>query len=477
MNKRLMKAATAGMALLLFLTSCGVQNSGTAATDEAETTVSSDFTVATAGSYDSADTAVVVAKDEEASTLTFLNLTTGRQYTLTYDGTTYARNKYGETITMSKISLGDIVDVTFLKSKKKLASVQQSASAWVYSGVDNYNLVGINKTATIASGTYSLSDEAVVFSDGKRADVSDIVSQDVLTISGIGHEIYSIVVEKGHGYLKLTNDDALVGGWIEVGSKVIRRITENMLLVVPEGSYQVALSNGNVSCTKDVVIDRNKEVILDVGDLEIEENKTGFVLFSVDPSTATVKVDGTEIDISQEVELSYGIHQVKLSASGYTSMTKYIQVGAAYASLHFEMEEAEDGEESDTEDIDTTDEEDEDEDITDVASAGERVYIDAPLNTEVYLDGNYMGITPVNFAKSVGSHVITLAKSGYISKSYTVYLYDDGEDITYSFMDLEPEESETDTEEETEESTDSEEESDENEDDSAENAEDSAENG
>ena len=36
-----------------------------------------------------------------------------------------------------------------------------------------------------------------------------------------------------------------------------------------------------------------------------------------------------------------------------------------------------------------------------------------------------------------GSHTITLRKEGYQSKSYTIYLYNDGEDITYSFPELE----------------------------------------
>ena len=49
------------------------------------------------------------------------------------------------------------------------------------------------------------------------------------------------------------------------------------------------------------------------------------------------------------------------------------------------------------------------------------------------------GISPINFKKVTGSHTITLRKNGYQAKSYTIYLYDDGQDITYSFADLEPE--------------------------------------
>jgi phosphoribosyl-ATP pyrophosphohydrolase len=328
---------------------------------------------------------------------------------------------------MSQIKAGDIVYITFLKSKKRLASVQLSQEAWVYTGVENYDLGGINKTATIGSNTYSLPDDVVVISEGQRKEVMDIVEKDVLTVCGIGHNIYSISVEKGHGYLRLSNDSALIGGWIEVGNAVIQQITENMLLAVPEGSYQVILSNGNSSSIKEVVIERNKEVILDVGDVVKEEDKTGKILFSVDPSTATVSIDGEVVDISDEVELSYGIHKVHMEADGYQSLTKYIQVGSAYASISFSMEEGE-SEDSVSDNSSSDDVEN--------AVTGNKVYIDAPTDVEVYLDGSYVGVAPVNFAKVTGSHTITLRKTGYESRSYTIYLYDDGEDVTYSFADL-----------------------------------------
>lgn len=367
-----------------------------------------------------------------------MNISTGKQYTLSYDGTTYVKDRYEGPMSMSQIKAGDIVDITFLRGKKKLASVQLSPQSWMYDNIENYDLGGMNKTVTIGSGTYSLSDQVVVLSDGRRVEVMDIVNKDILSFSGIDHEIYSISVQKGHGYLRLSNDQALIGGWIEVGNTTIRQITENMLLAVPEGSYQVSLSNGNASCLKEVTIERDKEVVLDVGDLEIKGDMTGKILFTVNPAEASVNVDGEAVDISQEVELTYGIHKISLEAEGYEPLTKYIQVGSAYASLSFTLEESEEEEEeresSSESDKDNTD-------VTEVENAvtGNRVYIDGPQGVEVYLDGNYIGVSPVNFKKVTGSHTITLRKNGYQAKSYTIYLYDDGQDITYSFTDLEPE--------------------------------------
>lgn len=84
------------------------------------------FTASTAGSYDSADTAVVTTIDQENSAAVFMNMETGRQYTLYYDGTTYVKDKHDGPMTISQIKPGDVVDVTFLKGKKHLASIKRS---------------------------------------------------------------------------------------------------------------------------------------------------------------------------------------------------------------------------------------------------------------------------------------------------------------------------------------------------------------
>ena len=449
MHRRISQAAAVIAMMALMVTGCTSQASNIGiAKDKANNVVDTGFSVSTVGSYDSADTAVVISVDPQNNAVTFMNMNAGRQYTLYYDGTTYVKDKYNGPMAISQIKAGDVVNVNFLKGKRQIASIQMSPSAWVYDNISNYDLGGINKTASIGSSTYSLPDNVAVFSGSKRVEVMDIVSQDKISVRGIDHKIYSISVEKGHGYLRLKNDQALIGGWIEVGNTVIKEITEDMLLVVPEGSYQVILSNNGASCMKDVIVERDKEVILDVGDLEITQDKTGMILLSVTPDTAKVKVDGKEVDISSAIELPYGIHQVHLEADGYDSLTKYIQVGSEYAKISFKLEEEKKQRDYDSsisqnnlDDKESVkDNSSTDEDAISAAS-GNRVYIDSPRDVEVYLDSNYVGISPVSFKKKVGSHTITLRKSGYVTKSYTIYLYNDGEDITYSFTDLEKESS------------------------------------
>jgi len=78
------------------------------------------FVIAQPGSYDSVDIAVVKEMDADKGRITFMNVETGKYYTLDYDGTTVIQDKYGSGMSMAQIHEGDIVDVAFLRNKKKL---------------------------------------------------------------------------------------------------------------------------------------------------------------------------------------------------------------------------------------------------------------------------------------------------------------------------------------------------------------------
>lgn len=385
------------------------------------------FVAAGPDSYDSADTAVFVERDQDENTVTFLNLELERRYTLSFDGTTRIYDKYGDSLTLEQIKTGDIVDITFLKSKKHLTTMQLSPQAWTYENVERYEINHMRSDVTIGSQTYKLTGSTQYLSGGRNIEIMDLNQSDVLTFMGIGSQVLTVRVEKGHGYLRLQNDENFVGGWIEVGQTLIQRITEDMLLLVPEGSYEVSITNRGGGGVKSVIINRNEETILDIGDLEIPEPQYGMVLFSLNPSSAELYIDGSPVDPSGPVDLEYGLHQMIARATGYQSITQYIRVAQESVGINVELE----ANEPETEPEQTPKPAD-DQTTTDYY----KVYIDAPEGVEVYLDGNYKGISPCSFAKAAGTHVVTLRKTGYTTRSYTITVDSEKKDISYSFADL-----------------------------------------
>lgn len=148
------------------------------------------------------------------------------------------------------------------------------------------------------------------------------------------------------------------------------------------------------------------------------------MLFTLNPSGAKLYIDGEKVDPAEPVTLEYGIHQLIVRANGYQTITTYIRVAQPSGGLDITLDAVEDDDEEDQEEKDKL--------------AQYKVFVDAPENAEVYLDGNYVGIAPMSFAKSAGSHIITLRRSGYETRSYTVSIDSEYKDITFSFAELVP---------------------------------------
>lgn len=418
------------------------------------------------------DTAILVMMDTVEKSITFQNVDTGLRYTLEYDGVTHFNDKYGTAMSDQQVKCGVVANITFRKEGKKLLSLDVSPDYFVYSDVDFHEFTKQDSRFTFLGEEYKL-DEFLVITDGNNnLEKMELSESDVISICGREHTIYGIYLQSGHGYLRLENDEYFVGGWIEVGNKIIRPISEDMLLTVPEGTYHVLVSNDGITGTKKVTIGRGQEVTLDLGDIDVEK-KYGNVLFVLNPSNAELFVDGSKVDTGAPVSLEYGIHQLICRADGYDTTASYIKVGNESASVTLTLTKTETTSEEEKENQSSSENSSQSSsqnssqsssqsssqnnsqsssqgsstgsqqpsDTTGGGSAGttstnSKVYIDGPEGTEVYVDGNYVGIAPVSFGKTEGSVIITLRKPGYQTRSYTLQLENEEKDVHYSFSDL-----------------------------------------
>jgi len=296
---------------------------------------STGFYMSMPGNYDSADTAVVIKKDTNASTITFMTLQINKQYTLNYDGATAYYDKYGQALSLAQVREGDIVDVTFMKDRKRLNSMTMSSETFVLGEVKNYQLG--SRKMLIGKEEYSISPDVVVIKNGNKGEIMDINSVDVLTVEGFGHTVNSIIVDRGHGYLRLENDSFFVGGFIEVDNDNVYQIEDEMLLAIPTGSVEIAVSHAGCIGTTTLTVEDGQEYSIDVSGWQGEAKK-GSIVFTVNPDEAKVLIDGKEVNISKPVELEYGIHQMNISAKGYKTISKYLKVGSPTANIDVTLE-------------------------------------------------------------------------------------------------------------------------------------------
>ena len=483
-NKRIVKTLSA---LILALTTCFSLH-GTSINASATTAIGK-VNISMIGKYDSADTATVKVVDTVNKTIKLRNHALGKDYTLNYDNTSMMYDAYGSAMSASLLERGQIVDVTFLKSSKMIATLNVNKDAWYIDSTRDHDLVRNDGTAVVKGSVYKIDPRTMIIAEDKPALVEDVLSTDSVAVSGVGKEIYSVVVTGGHGYVSLSSDvvenQSLVGAWLELDNAVIHKISPNMLLSAPEGDYNLQIIGNGANYQSKVNISRNQETVIDTSNVTIAKPKEGLITFEIVPETADVFVDGTRMLTGVPQTVLYGDHNLKIMADGYETQTKYLKVGTPKSVISIELEKIEE-EESDSSGDASSEASTVKTDRVDVASSAEstgpkdissetvdvsklgssqtvsgnssdssssssssssesaknkvidgyKIYIDEPNGAEVYFDGNYIGIVPTNVTKVSGNHEVIVKKDGYETKSYRIHIDAEETDLSYKFPEL-----------------------------------------
>ncbi|MCQ2081419.1 MAG: PEGA domain-containing protein [Lachnospiraceae bacterium] len=426
MKKDIRKSLAIIMCICLALTGCGYRG---LAHDSTFNSQFENIDGANENIYVSSAHLIFRGYDPVQQLIDFVEIGTGEIVELSYDGTTVINDRYQNPLSISQLQCGDIVNIAYSSPLSKVGAIVKDPSAFEYSDITKYSISDNGENFHIGDETFKISNDVVVFSAGQIITKDQLILHDNITIQGEGSSILSIRVDQGHGYLKLENEDALVGGWIEIGQNVISEVLNDMLFTVPEGDYTVHLTNTGIDETRTITIARNEVTTLDLGDIESQIPEKGIVSFRVIPNTSAVYVDGSYINLAHPIKLPVGTHEITASASGYPTVSEYFNVTGI----------------NQTVELDLTDGKYNTGSVLSSNTLNKNLYatvtVEAPVGAELYEDNIYKGITPASYQKTSGTHTLTLYKPGYETKSYTVVMYDDGKDQTFSFSDLIPESS------------------------------------
>jgi hypothetical protein len=390
--------------------------------------------------------AVLKEINQENSAMTLLNTQSGQDVILEYSGGTQILDKYEKVLSVAQLSPGVMVDVVYNSKTLKLTKVQLTSQAWEYKGVTNWAIYNLEQRIDIVDSKYRYTDKTVVTRDGKLIETNDLHEKDEVIIRGYDKVIWSIDVVKGHGTLIFKDYEDFMGGIVHLGNKETLAVTEDMTVIVREGTYDITMENGNLKGTKTLTVIPQESFIVDMGEFKKPQDQMGLVDFVISPYGAELKIDGTEKEYEDSVELKYGEHKIEVALGGYTTYTGTLNleeeektVNIALAETKKDTADTEDnnaGDSSESSDETTnkdTDNTSEDNKVYEPVVSKNYIYIEEPQGASVYFNGQFKGTSPVSFPKEVGTHYITLIQSGYSTKTYTVEVKDDKEDVKLTF--------------------------------------------
>lgn len=421
------------------------------------------------------DIAVFLEYKERLGEVRLMSADNGRSYTVSINNLTTFEDNYGKVSVPELFETGMIVDADISVHSKTLKSLKQDPNAYVRRDVSGFEINLNRGIFSLSDGTnLHITENTLVIKDGKEIRMSDISDDDVLLLRGIDSDLYSICLMSGYGHLRIKGAEYFTGGWVQIGG-IYKPVSDDMLLDVPEGEYDMVVSYKGRGGTKHVEIFRGKETSVDVSDLKGDLVKTGEIIFTIKPLDAepVVRIDGKTVNYMEPVTLEYGVYQLEIAAEGYATVKEHVAVGSEVANIEIELTRSEGDAEktvSSNRKPATVSKNSLPTSLSDntagayingtsstsstTASSsgssssasgigggssivqGSRIYIDAPETAEVYFDGIYKGIVPCSFIKESGTHVITLRKDGYETRTFTVTLDNSTQNETYSFSAL-----------------------------------------
>lgn len=400
--------------------------------------------------YNTVIKAVVMKLDVMAGVIQLQNTAGGLSYTLTFGSGVNVVDKYGSLRVMDEVKAGDVVEAYIDDTNGSLAGICYSKENWKYENCSNWKFDTEKSELTIGKDKYYY-DELVLLSDGEEISLMDLNQSDVLNIYGNGKKVLSASVEQGHGYVKLQGVSDFVGGWVEIG-RVIKPVSEDMLIVVPEGNWDVKIAKDGYGGSLAVKIGRNEETVADFSDISSSIVRYGAVEFTIEPEDARLYIAGREMDYSKQILLEYDTYKIRVSADGYEDYTGELKVSKALTGKKITLEK-----EGSSETTDTAVSASPSPSPTAAATVVEaqaspspsadvetmsdyKIQVTAPEGVNVYFDDLYVGVSPVSITKKTGEHTVTLSKAGYVTRSYTVEVGSEEKDVTFQLPELEHQE-------------------------------------
>lgn len=279
----------------------------------------------------------VSGADTTLSTMTFLNIDTGRYEQYSYTDGTIFKDRHGSLISAASMVPGKVVTLTLRDKDLILEKVEQSADAWEMDDIGKFSYNEEDKIFTIGDTKYSYDEELQVFSGDTAIELSAVTGQDTLRIQGIDRKVLSVSVTTGHGVIQLVNTQALEGGWLSLNHKNYYKITENMQLEVPEGTYELTVAGNGYGGSTEVAVTRNEQTSVDVDSIKGEDPKYCTLTFAVDVAGALMYIDGSQVDYTQPLQLQYGIHSIQITADGYDTWSKRLYVNSPEAQIEIAL--------------------------------------------------------------------------------------------------------------------------------------------
>ncbi len=323
------------------------------------------------------------------------------------------KDQYGNVMTLSEFVAGDIVEIVYDENSMQYEKLKLSSRAWKQNSISGLKINIQSSTIALGNKTYKYNNKLTTRYKESSFDISTLDAIDIVTVKGYDNTIWSIELEKGHGYLVLTSKDKIQDGSIEIDTNIFRPLDSDNKIKILEGEHKLVVKGSNMEpYTKQFSIKYDEQVSIDLSDVKI---KSGIVNIKSNVDDYIVYVDDKQQDENNRLVLKYGKYDIKLTKEGYHDIVKEVIVNKDNTTVTFNMEaiipETTEPETESKTEVETTQK---------VQMGVLSVKTTPEDGANIFVDNALVGISPLTIKLEHGEHKVTVRKDGFTDISITV---------------------------------------------------------
>lgn len=378
--------------LVMFLS-----NSGRLSGTKTDTTKTNDTDISQGLTEDEGTYAIVLNGDYNR-TVRFYSINDKKHLSLTVDSKTILTGANGGSMNYSELKIGDVVVVTERDNTGNAAKIFVPEDIWRKENITETKVDTTLNTVEYSGKLYNYGDDTFFVQNGNSVYPGDISETDTVTLIGKNNMLFVARIEKTHGHLVFKNLDKVENAVIKVDGEVVEVDKDSGLVEIAEGEHKIVVSGTNIEDYETtLVILPNDKMVIDINGNDItQKSDTGLIKLNVSPDTYTVVLDGVPyLQSTTEIYAEKGDHKIEIVKPGYETYTSKVTVADTTAEVNIKLEKLKEPEQEAQ------------------ASQGDLSVYSNPGWAKVYIDGEYIGVSPVMVKLPYGEHHIRAELEGY----------------------------------------------------------------
>ena len=272
---------------------------------------------------------------------------------------------------------------------------------WEKKGFENPVVETADRTISNGVTTYDYDKNTLFIYNADFIKASDISREDIVALKGIDDKVWTVTVEKYHGFIKLENVDRIEDPEITIDGEKVEFVDNQA--AVSAGAHSLGISGSNIdTLTVDIHIPAGEVYSVDMASVQ---EKTGVLTLNINVDDCIIVVDGKQVDKDSPVVLSLGTYPISVSAEGYKTFNGTVDINAPLVEMDINLENIE------------------------VKTATITVESN-PSGATVYANNAVIGVTPFTTQINYGDYQISIKKDGYADYNLNTTVNEDQKTIS-----------------------------------------------